>query len=146
MSQHKNSYRDTLPDPVTINRALGTGTEVMLRQTETQFEHLSAKEIARLNEEYEANGAFIICQPLEAEIEKTAMGIIKSAKPKREERALVVLVGPGEYQNGILIAPTQEPGQIVSITKYGGTPYELEGHELKIVHMKQIYVTKKKPE
>lgn len=132
--------------PIPIDKTLGAGAELMLRQTETAFKRLTPEEIAYFNEEYEACNAFIVVQPLEADIQKTAAGIIKSAKPKREQRALVVLVGPGEYQNGVLVKPMQQPGQVVSVTKYGGSPYELEERELLIVHMKQIYVTKKKPE
>lgn len=138
--------REELAEPTPINRTLDAGAELMLRQTEAGFKRLTAEEIAYFNEEYEANWAQIIVQPLEAEIEKTAGGIIKTAKPKREQRALVVLVGPGEYQNGTLIKPTQKPGQIVTVTKHGGTNFELEGRDLLIVHMLQVYVTKRKSE
>jgi chaperonin GroES len=103
---------------------------------------LSPEEIAHFNAEFGAENAFVIVQRLEPK-EEIQGGVIK-ARAKRDQRAMVILAGPGEWNGGAFCPVTQKPGQEVLVTKYGGTDVELEGREFLIVHTKQIYATVKK--
>jgi chaperonin GroES len=80
----------------------------------------------------------IVVQVMEEE-EKTASGIVLPDTAKEKpQRAKVVAVGPGRYDNGQLLPVGVSEGDVVIFSKYGGTEIKVEGDELLILRSSDI--------
>lgn len=128
---------------VAFDPTLQHKAELLAREQKTH--ELTQERLDYFNREYSAENAFVMVRKLEEAEELTEGGIVKP-KNLRTHKAQVVLVGPGEYNGESFTPVTQKIGQIVLVTKHGGTDVELEGEEFSLVHYKQIYLTKKKVE
>jgi chaperonin GroES len=85
-----------------------------------------------LTHDYEALNDMVICWRLEEEEDFTAGGLVKPDIAKeRGLRAEVVIADEGGKV---------KVGEVVLITKYGGTDVKLEGHLFALVHIMQCYV------
>jgi chaperonin GroES len=73
------------------------------------------------------------------EEEKTVSGIVLPDTAKEKpQRATVVAVGPGRYDNGQLLPIGVSEGDTVVFSKYGGTEIKVEGDELLILRSSDI--------
>jgi chaperonin GroES len=80
----------------------------------------------------------IIVQVLEEE-EKTASGIVLPDTAKEKpQKAKVIAVGPGRYDDGQLVPMGVSEGDTVIFSKYGGTEVKVEGEELLILRSSDI--------
>jgi chaperonin GroES len=118
--------------------------EELLKRDEAK--NITPAEIAKLNDDNEVYWGNVIVSRVEHEVELTDGGIVKNAgKVYRTQDAIVVLAGPGEYlPNGTFVACDFKPGDKVVITKHGGTNMELDGFDLLMLNMRQVYAGRKK--
>ena len=83
-------------------------------------------------------GDRLIVELLEEE-ELTVSGIVLPDTAKEKpQKATVVAVGPGRYDNGALIPMGVAEGDTVIYSKYGGTEVKVEGEELLILRASDI--------
>ncbi len=80
----------------------------------------------------------VIVKVLEEE-EKTASGIVLPDTAKEKpQKAKVIAVGPGRYDDGQLIPVGVAEGDTVIFSKYGGTEVKVEGEEVLILRASDI--------
>lgn len=80
----------------------------------------------------------VIVKVLEEE-EKTVSGIVLPDTAKEKpQRAKVLAVGPGRYDDGQLIPMGVAEGDVVIFSKYGGTEVKVEGDEVLILRASDI--------
>lgn len=74
------------------------------------------------------------------EAEKTAGGIhLPESAQERPQKAKVIAVGEGrKLDNGTVVKPDVQEGDIVVIAKYGGTEITIDGEEYLILNSDQI--------
>jgi chaperonin GroES len=84
-------------------------------------------------------GQRVLVQRLEAE-EKSAGGIVlpDNAKEKPQEAEVLEIGTGGKDEDGKAIAFTVKKGDIVLISKYGGTEVKLNGKDLLIISENDI--------
>lgn len=72
---------------------------------------------------------------------ETTIGGLYVPEQAREKPAegIVVAVGPGAHQNGVLVAPGVKPGQRVMFSKYGGTEVNVGGEEVVLMHETDLF-------
>lgn len=75
-----------------------------------------------------------------AEADTTSGGIhLPESAREEQQRAEVVAVGEGErLDDGTLVAPDVEEGDVVVIARYGGTEITVDGEEYLIMDADQI--------
>lgn len=75
-----------------------------------------------------------------AEADKTSGGIhLPESAQERPQKAEVVVVGEGrKLDNGEVIAPDLKVGDVVIISKYGGTEINVDGEDYLILDTGQI--------
>lgn len=80
----------------------------------------------------------VVVKVLEEE-EKTVSGIVLPDTAKEKpQKATVLAVGPGRYDDGQLIPVGVAEGDIVIFSKYGGTEVKVEGDEVLILRASDI--------
>ncbi len=80
----------------------------------------------------------VVVKVLEEE-EKTASGLVLPDTAKEKpQKAKVVAVGPGRYDDGALVPMGVGEGDIVVFSKYGGTEVKVDGEELLILRASDI--------
>lgn len=80
----------------------------------------------------------VVVKVLEEE-EKTASGLVLPDTAKEKpQKAKVVAVGPGRYDDGALVPMGVSEGDIVVFSKYGGTEVKVDGEELLILRASDI--------
>ncbi|MBU2601855.1 MAG: co-chaperone GroES [Actinobacteria bacterium] len=80
----------------------------------------------------------VVVMVLEEE-EKTASGLVLPDTAKEKpQKAKVVAVGPGRYDDGVLVPMGVAEGDIVVFSKYGGTEVKVDGEELLILRASDI--------
>ena len=80
----------------------------------------------------------VVVKVLEEE-EKTASGIVLPDTAKEKpQKARVLAVGPGRYDDGQLVPVGVAEGDVVIFSKYGGTEVKVEGEELLILRASDI--------
>lgn len=80
----------------------------------------------------------VVVKVLEEE-EKTASGIVLPDTAKEKpQKAKVLAVGPGRYDDGQLVPVGVAEGDVVIFSKYGGTEVKVEGEELLILRASDI--------
>jgi len=80
----------------------------------------------------------VVVKVLEEE-EKTASGIVLPDTAKEKpQKAKVLAVGPGRYDDGDLIPVGVAEGDIVIFSKYGGTEVKVDGDEVLILRASDI--------
>ncbi|MGZ5385564.1 MAG: co-chaperone GroES [Acidimicrobiia bacterium] len=80
----------------------------------------------------------VVVKVLEEE-EKTVSGIVLPDTAKEKpQKAKVLAVGPGRYDDGDLIPMGVAEGDIVIFSKYGGTEVKVEGDEVLILRASDI--------
>jgi chaperonin GroES len=80
----------------------------------------------------------VVVHVLEEE-ERTASGLVLPDTAKEKpQKAKVVAVGPGRYDDGALVPVGVAEGDIVIFSKYGGTEVKVEGEELLILRASDI--------
>jgi chaperonin GroES len=73
------------------------------------------------------------------EEEKTVSGIVLPDTAKEKpQKATVVAVGPGRYEDGDLVPVGVAVGDTIIFSKYGGTEIKVEGEELLILRGSDI--------
>jgi len=86
-------------------------------------------------------GDRVVVSPLEAK-EETILnsGIIIPETDKKEKpsKGKVVAVGPGRFDDGVLVPMTVQVGQTVLFTKYGYDEVKVDGEEYFILSESQI--------
>ena len=76
---------------------------------------------------------------VEEEEERTVSGIVLPDTAKEKpQKAKVLAVGPGRYDNGSLIPLDIKEGDLVIFAKYGGTEVKVDGAELLILRASDI--------
>jgi len=76
---------------------------------------------------------------VEEEEERTISGIVLPDTAKEKpQKAKVLAVGPGRYDNGKLIPLDIKEGDMVIFAKYGGTEVKVDGAELLILRASDI--------
>lgn len=82
----------------------------------------------------------VIIKPIAAaEVSKGGIYLPEVAQDKPQE-GLVVAVGPGRREDGVLVAPTVQPGDKVLYGKYAGTEIKVEGEAYLIVKEPELLV------
>jgi len=111
-----------------------------------EAKNITPEEIAAINAENETFWGNVVVSRIEHEVEVTEGGLVKNAgKVYRTQDAIVVMAGPGEYlPNGVFVQCQFQPGDRVVITKHGGTNMELDGFDLLMLNMRQVYLGKRK--
>ena len=73
-------------------------------------------------------------------MKKNSFGIIlpDAGSKEKSERGIVLAVGPGEYKEGKLVAPTVNVGDEVIFSKYGYEDVEVDGEELFLIKEENI--------
>ncbi len=80
----------------------------------------------------------VVVNVLEEE-ERTASGIVLPDTAKEKpQKAKVIAVGPGRYENGTQIPVGVSEGDTVIFSKYGGTEIKVEGEEVLILRSSDI--------
>lgn len=80
----------------------------------------------------------VVVKVLEEE-EKTASGIVLPDTAKEKpQKARVIAVGPGRYEDGNLIPIGVVEGDLVVFSKYGGTEVKVDGDELLVLRASDI--------
>jgi chaperonin GroES len=80
----------------------------------------------------------IVVKVLE-EGEKTVSGIVLPDTAKEKpQKAKVIAVGPGRYDDGQLVPVGVSEGDTVIFSKYGGTEIKVEGEELLILRSSDV--------
>jgi len=80
----------------------------------------------------------VVVKVLEEE-EKTVSGIVLPDTAKEKpQKAKVIAVGPGRYDDGQLIPMGVAEGDVVIFSKYGGTEVKVEGDEVLILRASDI--------
>lgn len=80
----------------------------------------------------------VVVKVLEEE-EKTVSGIVLPDTAKEKpQKATVVAVGPGRYDDGQLVPVGVAEGDTVIFSKYGGTEVKVEGEEVLILRSSDI--------
>ncbi|MHB9150445.1 MAG: co-chaperone GroES [Thermoleophilia bacterium] len=80
----------------------------------------------------------VVVKVLEEE-EKTISGIVLPDTAKEKpQKATVLAVGPGRYDDGQLIPVGVAEGDVVIFSKYGGTEVKVEGEEVLILRASDI--------
>jgi len=73
------------------------------------------------------------------EEERTVSGIVLPDTAKEKpQKAKVIAVGPGRYENGAQIPVGVSEGDTVIFSKYGGTEIKVEGEEVLILRSSDI--------
>lgn len=86
-------------------------------------------------------GDRVVVAPLEAKEEtKLPSGIIIPETDKKEKpsKGKVVAVGPGRYDDGVLVPMTVKVGQVVLFSKYGYDEVTEDGEDYLILPESQI--------
>jgi chaperonin GroES len=117
---------------------LREAADMSLRRVPTR---ISEEQIQALQSEFECLEANVLVKILEGE-ETVKAGIIRPGAMRNQE-AVVLLVGPGEWIGQTFVKTDLEPGDKVLVTKFGGTNVELDGNQFLLVHRKQIYLRRK---
>ena len=80
----------------------------------------------------------VVVKVIEEE-DKTVSGIVLPDTAKEKpQKATVVAVGPGRYDNGTLVPMGVAEGDTVIFSKYGGTEVKVDGEELLILRASDI--------
>jgi chaperonin GroES len=80
----------------------------------------------------------VVVKVIEEE-DKTVSGIVLPDTAKEKpQKATVVAVGPGRYDNGTLVPMGVAVGDTVIYSKYGGTEVKVEGDELLVLRASDI--------
>jgi len=80
----------------------------------------------------------VIVKVLEEE-ERTVSGIVLPDTAKEKpQKAKVLAVGPGRYDEGKLVPVDLKEGDVVVFAKYGGTEVKVDGEELLILRASDI--------
>ncbi len=80
----------------------------------------------------------VVVKVLEEE-EKTVSGIVLPDTAKEKpQKATVIAVGPGRYDDGKLVPLDLKEGDTVLFSKYGGTEVKVEGEELLVLRASDI--------
>jgi chaperonin GroES len=80
----------------------------------------------------------VVVKVIEEE-DKTVSGIVLPDTAKEKpQKASVVAVGPGRYDNGTLVPMGVAVGDTVIYSKYGGTEVKVEGEELLVLRASDI--------
>lgn len=80
----------------------------------------------------------VVVKVLEEE-EKTLSGIVLPDTAKEKpQKATVVAVGPGRYDNGALVPMGVAEGDTIIFSKYGGTEVKVDGEELLVLRASDI--------
>lgn len=86
-------------------------------------------------------GDRVVVKPLEAKEETVSVsGIIIPETDKKEKpsKGKVVAVGPGRFDDGVLVPMTVKVGETVLFSKYGYDEVKVEGEEYFILSENQI--------
>ena len=80
----------------------------------------------------------VVVKVIEEE-DKTVSGIVLPDTAKEKpQKAKVVAVGPGRYDNGTLVPMGVAEGDTVIFSKYGGTEVKVDGDELLVLRASDI--------
>ncbi|MCZ7662232.1 MAG: co-chaperone GroES [Thermoleophilia bacterium] len=80
----------------------------------------------------------VVVKVLEEE-QKTSSGIVLPDTAKEKpQKATVIAVGPGRYDDGKLVPVGVAEGDVVIFSKYGGTEIKVEGEEVLILRASDI--------
>jgi chaperonin GroES len=80
----------------------------------------------------------VVVKVIEEE-DKTVSGIVLPDTAKEKpQKATVVAVGPGRYDNGALVPMGVAEGDTVIYSKYGGTEVKVDGAELLVLRASDI--------
>jgi chaperonin GroES len=80
----------------------------------------------------------VIVKVLEEE-ERTFSGIVLPDTAKEKpQKATVLAVGPGRYDEGKLVPIDIKEGDVVIFAKYGGTEVKVDGEEILILRASDI--------
>jgi chaperonin GroES len=80
----------------------------------------------------------VVVKVIEEE-DKTVSGIVLPDTAKEKpQKATVVAVGPGRYDNGTLVPMGVAEGDTVIYSKYGGTEVKVDGAELLVLRASDI--------
>lgn len=86
-------------------------------------------------------GDRVVLEPLSDTKEgKTKSGLYlpDTASKERPEKAKVIAVGPGKYDDGKLVPMSVKKGQVVLFTKYGPQEVKVDGKEYLIAREDDI--------
>lgn len=86
-------------------------------------------------------GDRVVLEPLSDTKEgKTKSGLYlpDTASKERPEKAKVIAVGPGKYDDGALVPIDLKKGQVVLFTKYGPQEVKVDGKEYLIARADDI--------
>jgi len=101
-----------------------------------------AKHIVSLLPQVVPLGSRVLIRPFTKEelTKKNSFGIILPDTDAREksEQGTVLALGPGEYHDGKLVAPTVKVGDKVAFSKYGFEDIHVNGEELFLIEEKNI--------
>lgn len=84
----------------------------------------------------------VLLRPLSADETgtKTLSGIIipETIDKERPEQGMVVAVGEGKYEDGVLVKPTVKVGDRVVFSKYGYDEVKVDGQDYFILKMDNV--------
>ena len=87
-------------------------------------------------------GSRVLIKPFTKEelMQKNNFGIILPTADSKEksEQGIVLAVGPGEYRDGKMVAPTVKVGDKVVFSKYGYEDITIHGEELFLIKEENI--------
>ena len=87
-------------------------------------------------------GSRVLIKPFTKEelMKKNSFGIIlpDNGSKEKSEQGIVLAVGPGEYQDGKLVAVSVKVGDKVAFSKYGYEDIHVDGEELFLIKEESI--------
>ncbi len=101
-----------------------------------------SKQLVSLLPEVMPLGSRVLIRPFTKEelTKKNSFGIIlpDTDSKDKSEQGIVLALGPGEYHDGKLVAPTVKVGDKVAFSKYGFEDIHVNGEELFLIEEKNI--------
>jgi len=79
-----------------------------------------------------------LLEPLKEERKKGGIILPDTVQKERPEKAKVIAVGPGKYEDGKLVPLSVKKGDVVLFTKYGPNEIKIEDKEYLIAKEEDI--------
>ncbi|HEY4484100.1 MAG TPA: co-chaperone GroES [Candidatus Paceibacterota bacterium] len=80
----------------------------------------------------------VLLEPLKEERKKGGIILPDTVQKERPEKAKVIAVGPGKYEDGKLVALSVKKGDVVLFTKYGPNEIKVDDKEYLIAKEEDI--------
>jgi chaperonin GroES len=86
----------------------------------------------------EPSGDYLVVKPIVDNVRKSGLILVQGEKSARPDKGEVLAVGPGTYQNGMLVPMRTRKGDVIYFAQYPNFEIEHEGQRLLMVREGQV--------